>query len=43
MILTSEVTDVLGLAGIKEQVADGCNERIDTKSEVSENKVRPCS
>ena len=37
------VTDVLFLGGIEEEVADGSNEGVNTKSDVSEKEIRPRS
>ena len=37
------VTDVLILSGIEEEVADGSNEGVNTKSDVSEKEIRPRS
>ena len=33
------VADVLGLCGIEEKVADGCNQRINTECHVGKDKV----
>lgn len=37
------VTDVLILSGIEEEVADGSNEGVNAKSDVSEKEIRPRS
>ena len=41
--LSSAVADIFGLAGIEEQIANGCNEGVNTKSKISQNKIRPGS
>ena len=37
------VTDVLFLGGIEEEVADGCNEGVNTHGEVSKKEICPRS
>lgn len=41
--LTFEVTNVLGLSGIKEQVADRCYEGVNSERNKSKEKVCECS
>ena len=41
--LTLLVADVLGLGSVKEQIADGCNQRINVEGDVTQDEVQPGS